>query len=214
MPFYLVRERHFSMDNMDEITGAAYLCTTVFTMVSGWLSDRWIASGGSPTLVRKTFVAVGQTCSGICLLLCSVAPPAVSVACSLLAFSFYGFYVGQIWAITQTLAGPRSAGQWMGLQNFSGGVAGILAPAVTGFIVNQTGSFFWPFAITTLVAVLGSLCWAFVVGSVKQVVWAQPKASDLARAAAVRYRSRRCARCRPRRRHRSPRHQAREHPRH
>jgi MFS transporter, ACS family, D-galactonate transporter len=184
IPFYLVRERHFSMDKMAEITGAAYLCTTVFTTVSGWLSDRWIASGGSPTLVRKTFVGVGQTCSGICLLLCSVTRPAVSVVCLLLAFSFYGFYVAHVWAITQTLAGPRAAGQWFGVQNFFGSVAGILAPAVTGFMVSRTGSFFWPFAITASVAVLGSFCWVFVVGSVKQVVWTQPKASDLLRAAA------------------------------
>ena len=183
-PFYLVRERHFSMDNMAEITGAAYLCTAVFTAISGWVSDRWIASGGSPTLVRKMFVVVGQTCSGICLLLCSFTHPAVSVACLLLAFSFYGFYVAHVWAITQTLAGPRAAGQWFGVQNFFGSVAGILAPVVTGFIVNRTGDFFWPFAIAALISVLGSLCWVFVVGSVKQVIWAQPKTSDLARAAA------------------------------
>jgi len=60
---------------------------------------------------------------------------------------------------------------------------GILAPAVTGYIVSRTGSFFWPFAITTVVAVLGSLSWIFVIGSVKQIVWAQPKGSNLAQAA-------------------------------
>ena len=164
VPFYLVRERHFSMDNMAEITGAAYLCTTVFTVISGWISDHWIASGGSPTLVRKSFVVVGQTCSGICVLLCAVTAPAIAVACLLLAFGFYGFYVEHIWAMTQTLAGPRAAGQWFGVQNFFGSVAGILAPAITGFIVNRTGKFSWPFAITALISVLGSLLWVFVVG--------------------------------------------------
>ena len=184
VPFYLVRERHFSMDSMGEITGAAYLSITVVSAISGWASDRWIASGASPTLVRKTFLFVGQTCSGICLLLCSFANPALSIACLLLSFSFYGAYVGHVLAMTQTLAEPRAAGQWFGVQNFFASIAGILTPAVAGFIVNRTGSFFLPFAITALIAVLGSLCWVFVVGSVKQVVWAQPRASDLARAAA------------------------------
>jgi len=170
-PFYLVRARHFSMDSMAEITGAAYLCVTVFTTISGWLSDRWIASGGSPTLVRKTFVGAGQTCSGICLLLCPLTGTKASVACLLLAYAFYGSYVAHPWAITQTLAGPRASGQWMGVQNFFGSVAGIAAPAVTGVIVNRTGSFVWPFAITAVIALLGSMCWVFVVGRVEQVVW-------------------------------------------
>jgi MFS transporter, ACS family, D-galactonate transporter len=175
VPFYLVHERHLSMDNMAEITGAAYMCLAVITAISGPASDRWIASGASPTLVRKTFIFVGQTCSGICLLLCAVTPPAAAVVCLLLAFSFYGFYVGNIWAMTQTLAGPRAAGQWFALQNFVGSLAGILAPALTGFIVSRTGSFFWPFAITASLAVLGSFFWVFAVGSVTQVVWAKPK---------------------------------------
>jgi len=59
----------------------------------------------------------------------------------------------------------------MGVQNFFGSVAGIAAPAVTGVIVNRTGSFVWPFAITTVIALLGSMCWVFVVGRVEQVVW-------------------------------------------
>jgi ACS family D-galactonate transporter-like MFS transporter len=184
VPFYLVRERHFSMDNMAEITGAAYLSMAIVSAISGWASDRWIASGASPTLVRKTFLFIGQSCSGICLLLCSFANPAVSTACLLLSFSFYGAYVGHVLAMTQTLAGPRAAGQWFGVQNFFASVAGILTPAVAGFIVNRTGSFFLPFAMTALIAVLGSLCWVFVVGSVKQVVWVQAKGADLARAAA------------------------------
>ena len=184
VPFYLVRERHFSLDNMAEITGAAYVSMTVVSAISGWAADRWIASGASPTLVRKTFLFIGQICAGICLLLCSFANPGVSVVCLLLSFSFYGAYVSHVLAMTQTLAGPRAAGQWFGVQNFFGSVAGILTPAVAGFIVNRTGSFFLPFAITSLIAVLGSLCWVFVVGSVKQVVWVQTKDADWAKAAA------------------------------
>jgi MFS transporter, ACS family, D-galactonate transporter len=184
MPFYLVRERHFSMDKMAEVIGAAYCLTAVFAAISGWLSDRWIAAGGSPTLVRKTFMAVGQTGSGLLLLFCVLAPsPSVSIASLLVAYAFCGVSASNLFAITQTLAGPRASGKWTGVQNGFASLAGVLSPAVTGFIVNRTGSFFWPFAITASVAVLGSFCWIFAVGSVKQVVWAQPRASDLLRAA-------------------------------
>jgi MFS transporter, ACS family, D-galactonate transporter len=183
MPFYLVRERHFSMDKMAEIIGAAYLLTAAFAAMSGWLSDHWIASGGSTTLVRKTFMAVGQSGSGMFLLFCVLASPAVAVACLLVAYAFCGICASNLFAITQTLAGPRASGKWTGIQNGFASLAGVLSPAVTGFVVNRTGQFLWAFVITAFVAVLGSLCWVFVVGSVKQVVWAQPAASDLAQAA-------------------------------
>jgi ACS family D-galactonate transporter-like MFS transporter len=59
LPFYLVRERHFSMNTMAKIGGTAYLLTAALTPLAGWLSDRWIVAGGTPTLVRKTFAGGG-----------------------------------------------------------------------------------------------------------------------------------------------------------
>ncbi len=91
----------------------------------------------------------------------AIAGPAVSVVFLLLAFACYGLLGSNLFAITQALAGPRASGKWTGLQNFFGAGAGILAPSLTGFIVNVTGSFVWPFAITMLITALGSLCWVF-----------------------------------------------------
>lgn len=181
MPFYLVRGRHFSMDNMAKIMGAAYLFTTVSSMLSGWISDRWIASGGNPTLVRKTFVGVGQTCAGLCLLFCSNAGPVFLVVLLLSSFAFYGLYVAQLWAVSETLAGPQASGRWMGVQNFFGSLAGIAAPWITGILVNRTGSFYWPFAITAALAVVGTLVWVFMVGTVKQVAWTRREDTELTR---------------------------------
>jgi hypothetical protein len=54
------------------------------------------------------------------------------------ATASYGITCSNVWAITQTLAGPATAGRWTGLQNFMGNFAGILAPAVTGIVVYRT----------------------------------------------------------------------------
>ena len=45
LPFYLVRDRHFSMNAMAKIGGTAYLLTAALTPLAGWLSDRWIVAG-------------------------------------------------------------------------------------------------------------------------------------------------------------------------
>ena len=57
----------------------------------------------------------------------------------------YGLFSSNLWAITQTLAGPLAAGKWTGLQNCVGNLAGIAAPIVTGFIVEKTGKFYFAF---------------------------------------------------------------------
>jgi len=77
-----------------------------------------------------------------------------------------------IFAFTQTLAGPHAAGRWAGLQNGFANFAGVVAPALTGFVVDRTSSFAAPLAITAAVLMLGGLAWIFVVGRVEQVSWA------------------------------------------
>ncbi len=171
LPFYLVRERHFSMDKMAKIAGAAYLSAAAFGTLCGWLSDRWIDAGGTPTRVRKTFTSVGMVCSAIFLMVCVVATPALSIAMLILAVVSLSMCTSNLWAITQTLGGPQTAGRWTGVQNFVGNLAGVVAPALTGLVLERTGQFFWPFAITAAVCLLGAMSWIFVVGSVQPVVW-------------------------------------------
>src|SRR5256885_11058998 len=50
-----------------------------YTTLSRSISDRWIASGGTPTLVRKTFAGVGAGSAGLLLLGCALAGSTVSV---------------------------------------------------------------------------------------------------------------------------------------
>jgi ACS family D-galactonate transporter-like MFS transporter len=171
LPYYLVRGRHFSMDQMANIAGSAYLGAALFGTLCGWLSDRWIDAGATPTLVRKTFTGTGVFLSGTFLLLCAVSNARISVMMLLMATLSFGMCSSNIWAITQTLAGPQAAGRWTGFQNFVGNLSGIAAPAVTGFVLDRTGSFFWAFAIMALVGLFGAVCWIFVIDRVEQVSW-------------------------------------------
>ena len=173
LPYYLIRERQFSMGTMAKIGTVGYLCYSVGATLFGWLSDRWIAAGNSPTLVRKTFAGVGAGSAGLLLLGCVLAGPQVSVLLLLLGFGAGGMCGSNIWAITQTLAGPKMSGRWTGFQNFVGNLAGIIAPTVTGFVVGYTGRFFAAFAIMAAVSLLGALSYFFVIGPVKEIAWEQ-----------------------------------------
>src|SRR6202140_3570173 len=59
LPTYLERERHFSVQAMSIVTSLAFFVLATTALVSGWLSDKWIATGATPTRVRKIFTGAG-----------------------------------------------------------------------------------------------------------------------------------------------------------
>jgi len=171
MPYYLVRERHFSVGNMARLAGGAYLLGAAASLASGRLSDRWIASGATLTLVRKTFTGGGTALCGIFVGLAALSNPVYCSAALILGVIFFGVVASNLWAITQTLAGPIATGRWTGFQNFLGNLAGIVAPALTGFVLQRTGHFYWAFVIVAAVALAGTASWLFLVGPVAPVTW-------------------------------------------
>ena len=76
-----------------------------------------------------------------------------------------------VFATAQTLAGPRAAGRWVGVQNFIGNFAGICAPVITGFIVDRTGHFSVAFGLAAAMLLAGGLLVLFVVRRIAPVEW-------------------------------------------
>jgi cyanate permease len=76
-----------------------------------------------------------------------------------------------LWAITQTLAGPRAAARWVGIQNGVANFAGVIAPLITGFIADRTGSFTGAFFFASAVALVGAAGWGLVIRRVEPVRW-------------------------------------------
>lgn len=98
----------------------------------------------------------------------------VSLVCAGFAF---GLNTPNIYAIGQTLAGPRAGGHWMGVQNGLGNTAGIVGPIVTGLVIDQTGQFFWAFVIAAVVALLGAAGWTLVIRRIEPLDWSGARAS-------------------------------------
>jgi ACS family D-galactonate transporter-like MFS transporter len=182
LPFYLVRERHFSMDAMAKIGGAIFLTQAVSSFVSGRMGDRWIAAGGTRTRVHMTFMIAGLLGTGGCLLASCVVGPTLSVVMLLLVGASAGSTTASVWPISQTLAGPRSSGRWTGLQCAFGNTAGALASAVTGFILDRTGNFFWAFAVAAALCITGVLSWLLLVCPVEPVIWTRRTSVGLGKA--------------------------------
>jgi MFS family permease len=173
LPHYLETERHFSKSKMGVFASLAYLAVAVSSVISGWLSDRWISRGGTPTRVRKTFTGVGLALSTIILPVALVRDESLAMGLLMLACLCYGMFASNVWAITQTLAGPHAAGKWTAMQNGVGNFSGVVGPALTGWLVQRTGLFSLSFAVAAGVALTGAAIFVFGIGPLKQVDWEQ-----------------------------------------
>jgi sugar phosphate permease len=171
LPSYLVQARHLSSEAMGVWGSIPYFAAAAAALVCGWLSDAWIRRGGTPTRVRKTFVASGFLLSTVLVGAPLAAELRVSVALLCVGYVAFGILASNHWAITQTLAGPRAAGTWTGMQNTLGNLSGIVAPIATGMIVKATGSYLWAFVSPAILAVAGACSYVFLVREVAPVKW-------------------------------------------
>jgi len=121
LPIYLVREEKLSIGSMSRLASGVFLLIACSTLVAGWISDRLIAGGASPTRVRKNIVVGGLTVASSLLLLAFTHENLpLSIAIMTVACIGYGTFASNHWAISQTLAGPAMAGR----QSARGGQSG------------------------------------------------------------------------------------------
>ena len=183
LPMYLVRERHFTMQQMAREAALYYVAFAIMSPVSGWVADTFIRAGRDTTMVRKTSMAVGHSLLAVGVLACSAADPHLLLA-GLVVMGFGSGFIGpNIYVFAQTLAGPSVAGKWTGLQNCFGNFAGVVVGPLTGWIVDRTGHFGSAFVICSVVAAVGGIAWVMLVGRVEQTAWPALEALAVGQAA-------------------------------
>lgn len=171
LPWYMVRERHYSTERMAIFGSLPFWGVGLSSLASGWLSDRLVARGFSTTVVRKSFAVTGMLLGMLMLPVSMLENETVSMGLLMAACLGFGLFSSHPWLITQRLAGPVAAGRWSGFQNAIGNLAGIVAPVLTGWIVKETGKFFYAFAVVAGVLAVGSASYLFIVGPVEPIAW-------------------------------------------
>jgi predicted MFS family arabinose efflux permease len=172
LPRYLVQEEHLSVETMSNVTSGLFFLIGCSTLIAGWVSDRLVARGVSPTIARRSMAAGGLFIAS-CLVFSSLLSGHQLASLALLAFCCigYGANSSSHWAITQTLAGPAMAGRWSSLQNGIANFAGIAAPWIAGLVLARQGNSRLAFSITGAIALTGALAWALLVQKVEPVNW-------------------------------------------
>ena len=171
LPYYLVEVRGYSVTRMATIGGLTYAMHALGAYVTGTVIDRWIKSGETPHRVYRATLVTSQIASSVCLLGVLLGGPRLLEA-SLLGVGFtFGLASTTLYAVGQLLAGPKAAGRWIGFQGAVGNTAGIFGPAITGYLVDRTGSFYSAFGLAIGVSLLGVLAWTIVIPRIEPVLW-------------------------------------------
>jgi len=179
LPSYLMQERGASMQSLATIGSAPFWAMAGASLLGGWSSDRCIAAGWDAGRTRRAFAVSGlMLCALTILPAPTVASPAASVALITAACGFLGLFTSNVWAISQTLAGPSAAGRWTGVQNAVGNLGGVVSPLVTGWIVSQTGSFSLAFGAAAAVLACGAAVYLLSLGRIEPVHWNNPYANS------------------------------------
>jgi MFS family permease len=78
-----------------------------------------------------------------------------------------------VYAIPQIIAGPAATGRWVGVQNACGNLAGILAPLLTGILLDATGHFSSAFILAGALNVLGLVGWLWLLPRIEPLDWSR-----------------------------------------
>ena len=168
-PSYLVLDRKMTLLTSGLAASLPFWAGMVGTLVGGWLGDSLIRRGVSPTVSRKGVIGAGLTAATI-LVLCAVFTRQTWVAVSLLtlAMGCLRLTTASTMATPIDLAPPSIVGTLSSIQNFSANVGGLMAPIVTGYIIEATGSFASALIVAAGMALFGAVCYLFLAGRFEQ----------------------------------------------
>lgn len=173
LPDYLVRERGFSMQSMAYVAGIAYLINAASALAAGWAVAAWTRSGRSSSGLYKSIMAFGHVSSMFAMVGMVVLPVEGSIACLCLFQLAVGVSSPGTYAIPQIIAGPLAAGRWVGVQNACGNLAGVFAPAITGMLLDATGTFSSAFVLAGALNVLGLVGWIWMLPRIEPLDWSR-----------------------------------------
>ena len=157
LPSYFKSTFGVTLANAGMLSAAPWLASFVMANVAGAWADRLLRRGTSATTVRKLMQSIGLLGGAAFLLLLPMATSALAGvllmcgAAGTLAFCLAGFGPNCF-----DIA-PRYADVIWGISNTAGTIPGIVGVAVTGWLVERTGSYTAPFVLTAAVAVTGAL---------------------------------------------------------
>jgi MFS family permease len=142
LPGYLEMQRHMSIPKTGLIASIPYVCGVVGSILGGLIASKLMARGASAINSRKFPTVAGTVAMGLATLVAATTPSNTIAVAAISATMFFGFFAsGTSWSLATACAPPQYAASLGAIMDFGGFIGGALAPMVTGFVVEASGSF-------------------------------------------------------------------------
>jgi MFS family permease len=149
---------HLDVPKMSVVTVIPWVVGVVGSAASGFVVDAIFRRTGQALLSRKIILIGGLLVAAVFLALAGMASSVVlAVAAMAGAWFCRSLTVSCYWTIIlDTVEAPRVGGV-SGFVHLIANLAGVVAPSVTGFLVQTTHSFASAFILAGVIAVVGAL---------------------------------------------------------
>ena len=163
LPAYFVERRGLSLSSMGLYTAFSFGGMAVVAILAGWVADRLIARGAEPVRVRKAFTIAGFALASTEVIGALASSNSVAVFFAMVSLAGLGLATANYWALTQTLMPGAAIGRIAGAQNCASNLSGIVAPLLTGWLKEATGSYAAPMQAIGVFLIIGIASYAFLV---------------------------------------------------
>jgi ACS family D-galactonate transporter-like MFS transporter len=145
-----------------------YAAASAGVLLGGLFSDFLLRRTGSANLARKLPIVLGLLMAATIVSANYIADNTLVIA--VMSVAFFGQGICNLgWTVIADIAPKNLTGLTGGVFNFCANVAGILTPIVIGYLVGATGSFVGGLTYIAVLALLGILCYVFVLGDVHRL---------------------------------------------
>lgn len=164
LPGYLEIQRHMSIRATGWIAAIPFVFGVIGSVGFGWVTDRLMAAGFSPVNSRKLPIITGLFGMAIFTYIAAETDSNfIAVAAISVAVFCNGGSSGMSWSLASVAAPANCTASLGSMMNFGGYIGGALAPTVTGFIVQATGSFEQALLVGAAMALLGAFSYIVIV---------------------------------------------------
>jgi nitrate/nitrite transporter NarK len=157
LPSFFLQSYKLDLKESALFAGGILCAGIIADPLGGILSDRIYRRTGDLLKARRNLIAAGLLASLICLLPVLLVKDIIVVSMALtLAFFCMELVIAPLWSVPMDIA-PLYSGTASGFMNFGFGVAGILSPLAFGFIIDRTGDWHLPFALSIGLLLVGAV---------------------------------------------------------
>jgi MFS family permease len=141
LPAYFVERRNLSLNSMGIYTLFSFAGTAIVAILAGAAADWLIRRGADAASTRRWFTVAGLVGASTEVIGALSDSNQIAVFFAIFSMAGLGLATANYWALTQTLVPHAAAGRIAGLQNTALNLAGIVAPVLTGWLKQVSGSY-------------------------------------------------------------------------